>query len=142
MGDHEVKTKTLVFNSDSTFDVLRRLVEYIFPALSAAYFGLSQIWGEAVFPNPDKISGTFAVIGVFVAVIVGMSRKAYKDDPAAGDGSFVVNTSNIDAAPYRFEFNHDLESLEKKDQVVLKVRTSGPVSTPPEAPDSDEVSRE
>lgn len=62
--------------SNKTFDILRTIVEIVLPALSAAYFGLSEIWG---LPVPDKICGTIAVLITFISAFLNVKRKQYND---------------------------------------------------------------
>lgn len=63
--------------SNKTFDVIRTIVEIVLPALSAAYFGLSEIWG---LPVPDKICGTIAVAITFISAFLNVKRKQYNDE--------------------------------------------------------------
>ncbi len=63
--------------SNKTFDILRTIVEIVLPALSAAYFGLSEIWG---LPVPDKICGTIAVLITFISAFLNVKRKQYNDE--------------------------------------------------------------
>ncbi len=62
--------------SNKTFDILRTIVEIVLPAISAAYFGLSEIWG---LPVPDKICGTIAVLITFISAFLNVKRKQYND---------------------------------------------------------------
>lgn len=62
--------------SNKTFDILRAIVEIVLPAISAAYFGLSEIWG---LPVPDKICGTIAVLITFISAFLNVKRKQYND---------------------------------------------------------------
>lgn len=68
--------------SNKTFDILRAIVEIVLPALSAAYFGLSEIWG---LPVPDKICGTIAVLITFISAFLNVKRKQYNDELDGGD---------------------------------------------------------
>ncbi len=63
--------------SNKTFDILRTIVEIVLPAVSAAYFGLSEIWG---LPVPDKICGTIAVLITFISAFLNVKRKQYNDE--------------------------------------------------------------
>lgn len=68
--------------SNKTFDILRAIVEIVLPAISAAYFGLSEIWG---LPVPDKICGTIAVLITFISAFLNVKRKQYNDELDGGD---------------------------------------------------------
>lgn len=62
--------------SNKTFNILRTLCELVLPAISAAYFGLSEIWG---LPVPEKICGTIAVLITFLSAFVNVKRKQYNE---------------------------------------------------------------
>ena len=62
--------------SNKTFDILRTIVEIVLPAVSAAYFGLSEIWG---LPVPEKICGTIAVLITFISAFLNVKRKQYNE---------------------------------------------------------------
>jgi hypothetical protein len=62
--------------TNKTFDVLRTICEVVLPAISAAYFGLADIWG---LPMPDKICGTIAVIITFLGAFINVKRKQYAE---------------------------------------------------------------
>ena len=68
--------------SNKTFDILRTIVEIVLPAISAAYFGLSEIWG---LPVPDKICGTIAVLITFISAFLNVKRKQYNDELNGGN---------------------------------------------------------
>lgn len=68
--------------SNKTFDILRTIVEIVLPAISAAYFGLSEIWG---LPVPDKICGTIAVLITFISAFLNVKRKQYNYELNGGD---------------------------------------------------------
>ena len=62
---------------NKTFDILRTICEIVLPAISAAYFSLSEIWG---LPIPEKICGTIAVAITFIGAFINVKRKQYNDE--------------------------------------------------------------
>lgn len=62
---------------NKTFDILRTICEIVLPALSAAYFSLSEIWG---LPITEKICGTIAVLITFIGAFINVKRKQYNDE--------------------------------------------------------------
>lgn len=66
-----------MIKDSKTFDILRTICEIVLPAISAAYFSLSEIWG---LPMPDKICGTIAVLITFIGAIINVERKRYNDE--------------------------------------------------------------
>jgi hypothetical protein len=125
MADHTA-TSTGLSLGNSAYDLIRRIVEIILPGAGALYFGASGIWGEAVFPNPDKVVGTIAILVVFLGLVLSLSRKNYTppEPPANTVGSFVINTTDVDRAPYRIEADLTLEELEAKKTVTFDVKNS------------------
>lgn len=63
-----------MIKDNKTFDILRTVCEVILPAISAAYFGLAEIWG---LPLADKICGTISVLIMFIGGIINYERKEY-----------------------------------------------------------------
>ena len=125
MSDHAA-TSTGLLLSDKTYDFLRRIVELVFPGAGAFYFGAAAIWGAEVFPNADKVVGTISLAVIFISLILRVSRKNYTPEAPNPMGSFVVNTSDVDRAPYRLELDKDLTDVEAKagDTISFKVKNS------------------
>jgi hypothetical protein len=125
MSDHAA-TSTGLLLKDGTYDFLRRIVELVFPGFGALYFGAAAIWGAEVFPNADKVVGTISLLVVFISLVLRVSRKNYVPDAPNQMGAFVINTTDMDRAPYRLELDADLHDLEAKegDVVSFKVKNS------------------
>lgn len=60
--------------SNKAYDILKWLAMIFIPAVSALYFGLSQIWG---FPYGEEIVGTLALIDTFLGALLGISSANY-----------------------------------------------------------------
>lgn len=60
--------------SNKVYDILKWIAMIFIPAVSALYFGLSQIWG---FPYGEEIVGTLAVIDTFLGALLGISTMNY-----------------------------------------------------------------
>lgn len=60
--------------SNNTYDILKWIALIFIPAVSALYFGLSQIWG---FPYGEEIVGTLALIDTFLGALLGVSTAQY-----------------------------------------------------------------
>lgn len=60
--------------SNKVYDILKWIAMIFIPAVSALYFGLSQIWG---FPYGEEIVGTLAVIDTFLGALLGISSSKY-----------------------------------------------------------------
>ena len=60
--------------SNLTYDRLKAIAQYIFPASGAAYYTLAQIWN---LPYAEQIVGTLAVLNVFLAGFLGVLALQY-----------------------------------------------------------------
>ena len=60
--------------SNRLYDILKYTVTIALPALSALYFGLSQIWG---FPYGEEVVGTIACVSTFLGALIGISSANY-----------------------------------------------------------------
>lgn len=71
--------------SNKTYDVLKRIVQYILPALGTLYFTLASIWG---FPYGEEIVGTISAIDLFLGVALGISTAQYNKEVEENDKIF------------------------------------------------------
>lgn len=71
--------------SNKTYDVLKRIVQYILPALGTLYFTLASIWG---FPYGEEIVGTISAIDLFLGVALGISTVQYNKEVEENDKIF------------------------------------------------------
>lgn len=61
---------------NKTFDIIRTICEVVLPAVSALYFGLSEIWGWP-FVMPEQVCGTIAVVITFLGAFINLERSSY-----------------------------------------------------------------
>lgn len=71
--------------SNKTYDVLKRIVQYILPALGTLYFTLASIWG---FPYGEEIVGTISAVDLFLGVALGISTAQYNKEDEKTDKIF------------------------------------------------------
>lgn len=120
MSEHAEKTGSFTV-TNASYDFLKKLVEIILPGLGTLYFGLSAFWP---LPYVESIVGSIAVLCVFLGLVLRTSSKNYTPEVPNEMGHFVINTTDVDRAPYRLELNEDLADLEKKDTISFRVKTS------------------
>lgn len=65
--------------SNKVYDTLKWFAMIFIPAVSALYFGLSQLWG---FPYGEEIVGTLALVDTFLGALLGISSNTYWKDKA------------------------------------------------------------
>ena len=63
--------------SNKVYDYLKRVAQYILPALGTLYFALAGIWG---LPYAEKIVGTITAIDTFLGVVLGVSSLKYNKE--------------------------------------------------------------
>lgn len=105
--------------SDKTYEFLKKFVQVILPALSAAYFALSEIWG---LPNPEKVVGSIAVLSTMLGVCLGISSSTYKALGGATVGTIVVKDDGQKKS-YLLELDglDDPEDIENLTSATFKV---------------------
>ena len=108
----------MLFTND-VYDILKKIAQYVLPALGTLYFALAGIWG---LPYGEQIVGTITAIDTFLGVLLGISETQYN-----GDGMMLIDTSNPDKDVYRMELNDDISELSSKKQVTFKVIHSQPM---------------
>lgn len=59
------------------YDLIKRVVTVILPALSVLYVGLASIWG---WPFADEVSRTIAVVYTFLCAVMGISSYTAKEE--------------------------------------------------------------
>lgn len=62
---------------NETYNALKWATLIALPATSAAYFGLSQIWG---LPYGEQVVGTISVITVFMGTLLGISTAEFNKE--------------------------------------------------------------
>ena len=60
--------------SNTTYDILKWIAQYLLPASGTLYFALARIWG---FPYGEEIVGTISAIDTFIGVLLGISSSNY-----------------------------------------------------------------
>lgn len=60
-----------------TYDILKKIVQFVLPALGSLYFGLSKIWG---LPGGEEVVGSLALVATFGGVILGISKSQYDNN--------------------------------------------------------------
>lgn len=60
--------------NDKTYDTLKWIAMYLFPAAGTLYFALAGIWG---LPYGEQIVGTITAVDTFLGVILGISTAQY-----------------------------------------------------------------
>lgn len=116
MGEHSApETGTVV--SNRMYDALKYLAQFILPAIQAFFLTTSKIWE---FDVEGKVTATIAAINVLVGVFVTVVGKIYNNSDQKFDGEMQVTPPESDI-PFRLVFNSELEDMDKKREVVLKV---------------------
>jgi hypothetical protein len=63
--------------SNSTYDALKWVAQYLLPSLGTLYFALAKIWG---LPYGTEIVGTITAVDAFLGALLGISTMNYEED--------------------------------------------------------------
>ena len=99
--------------SNKAYDVLKWIAMWLLPALATLWLTLGKIWN---FPYNTEVGATITAIDVFLAAILGISKKNYE-----GDGTIVVNTEDPEKDVYHLEYNGNIADIADKGTVTFKV---------------------
>ncbi len=100
--------------NNKAYDVLKWIAMYLLPGLATLWLTLGKVWS---LPYTTEIGATISAVDVFLAFIIGLSKKNYK-----GDGTMVVNTTDPEKDVYRFEFDGNVAELADKKTVTFVVK--------------------
>ncbi len=100
MADHAAVNSGLAL-SNGVYDVLRQIVEKVFPGLGVFYAALAVIWG---WGYEVEVGGSFAALTVLGGILLTFARKGYAPAQTTSDygGPFVgqvVEGITEDGAP-------------------------------------------
>lgn len=110
--------------SNKFYDSLKFMALILLPAMGAAYFSLSQIWG---LPKPGEVVGTITVIDTFLGVVLKLNSITYKNSDAPYDGTMNVVQKTDGSMTYDLSLNGDPAALASQKAVSFKV--ARPVDT-------------
>lgn len=63
--------------SNSTYDILKRIAQYVLPAIGTLYFAIASIWG---LPYGEEIVGTITAVDAFLGALLGISTVQYNKE--------------------------------------------------------------
>jgi hypothetical protein len=104
--------------SDRVYEILKKLVQIILPAISSAYFGLASIWN---LPEPEKVVGTIAILTTFLGVCLGISNKTYSALNVGEVGTLQVTEDQEGKMIFGLEVNGDPLDILDRNEVKFKV---------------------
>lgn len=103
----------MVFNS-KVYEVLKWLVQIVFPAVGAFYAAVASLWG---FPYATEVVGTISAICVFLGACLRISTSNY-----SGDGVLTVdNNAGTEEEKYNLTLTQELPDLANKNSFVITV---------------------
>lgn len=63
--------------SNAAYDVLKKIAQYVLPALGTLYFAIASIWG---LPYGEEIVGTITAVDAFLGALLGISTYQYNQE--------------------------------------------------------------
>lgn len=61
--------------SNKTYDILKKLVVNVLPAVATLIFALASVWS---IPYAEQIVGTITAVCTFIGALIGVSASNYK----------------------------------------------------------------
>jgi hypothetical protein len=106
--------------NNKVYDILKKLVQVILPAMATLYYSIANIWG---LPEAENVVGTIAAITTFLGLVIGLSKDSYNKSDAKYDG--VINVlSTEEKKTYTLELNTSPETLDSQNEALFKVLAS------------------
>lgn len=109
--------------NNKVYDFLKWITMIFLPAISAAYFALSGLWG---LPEPERVIGTIAVIITFLGAMLKISTASYDNSDAKFDGVMHVDSTDSEKDVFTFELYQAPEGFPDKDSLTFKVSKDSP----------------
>lgn len=108
---------------DNVYGFGKKAVQIYIPAVSALYFALGNIWG---FPAIEQVTGSLAVIAVFIGTVLGISSKNFDKSEAGYVGNMIVVPGENGGFTYTLDVKDDIDvaDLQDKDSISFKVVSS------------------
>lgn len=104
--------------SNKTYDILKWCATIVFPAIGTLYFALSGIWG---LPYAQEVIGTITAIDTFLGVLIGVTTYNYNRSESYGDATLHIDKTAEDTDKYLFDIRTDLEELETRRTMAVKI---------------------
>ena len=111
--DQTPTASTTSLLTNTSYDVLKWIVQIVLPAIGTLYFALASIWG---LPYGEQIIGTITAVALFGGTVLKISNKTY-----SGNGTMLVDTSDPDKDTYRLILGSDPAELANQTSVTFKV---------------------
>lgn len=105
--------------SDSAYNVVKKSATIVFPALSALYIALAQIWH---FGHVDQVVGTLTALNTFLGVLIQLSKKSYYASSAPYVGEIQVKNDGAKKV-FSLVVDGDPEDLENMTSANFKVNS-------------------
>lgn len=125
MADHAATaTNSGLVLSDGAYNVLRQVVEKVFPGLGVLYTALATLWG---FTYVTEVVGTLAALAIFGGILLSLARKGYSPvvdngvPPGGYDGQVVSDVNEAGEPVLRLQLDtSSAENILNKQQIVFK----------------------
>ncbi|QJD49752.1 holin [Streptomyces phage ClubPenguin] len=103
--------------SDSAYNVVKKSATIVFPALSALYIALAQIWH---FDHVEQVVGTLTAVNTCFGVLIQLSKKSYYASSAPYVGEIQVKNDGAKKV-FSLVVDGDPEELENMSSANFKV---------------------
>jgi hypothetical protein len=105
--------------SDSAYNVVKKSATIVFPALSALYIAIAQIWNLG---HVDQVVGTLTAVNTFFGLIIQLSKKSYYASSAPYVGEIHVKNEG-ERKVFSLVVDGDPEELENMSSANFKINS-------------------
>jgi hypothetical protein len=107
------------FLSNKTYDVLKKVVTLVLPALATLYAALAAVWE---LPNPQAVLATFAAVATFGGVLLHVSTTSWDNSTGKYDGELITTGRDPDTGlpNLQLKITSDVNALAGKSTIRLR----------------------
>lgn len=108
----------------NVYDVLKWVALIALPAFGTFYFTLAPLWN---LPAANQVAGTTLALTTLLGALLGLATANYNKSDSKFAGTLVISNASNPEIPTNYNFKvGDLDALETKGEVTLKVNNTDP----------------
>lgn len=106
--------------SNGTYNLLKKVVTVVLPALATLYATLSLVWG---LPNSEAVVATLAALATFGGVLLNVSTTSWNNSNAKYDGELSIVGMDEDTGHPNLELTITRDPQEMLHKRTIRLRS-------------------